>query len=166
MPALSNEGGISLSHKPDSLMFMVMSNGVKRKDRLFLFLVGRKPKSEFRLREAVTFKCVKARTTAVSHEYISTCSTQTYLCIICFSFIQNNKKVYFFLNQSLEQNSCMINYLYWIVHLIFGQRLYITFGCKNCSQSFFFFPSSLQREVWLYTVEVHRKNDPDVNGGT
>lgn len=35
MPALSNEGGISLSHKPKSLMFMAVSNGVKRKDRFF-----------------------------------------------------------------------------------------------------------------------------------
>lgn len=92
----SNEGGISLSHKPDSLMFMAMSNGVKRKDRFFfLFLIGRKPKSEFRLREAVTFKCVKARTTAVSHEYITTCSTLNYF----FSCFQNNKK-YTFFNQN------------------------------------------------------------------
>lgn len=32
MPAFSDEGGISLSHKPESLMFMVMSDEVKRKE--------------------------------------------------------------------------------------------------------------------------------------
>lgn len=117
----SNEGGISLSHKPDSLMFMAMSNGVKRKDRFFfLFLIGRKPKSEFRLREAVTFKCVKARTTAVSHKYITTCSTLNYF----FSCFQNNKK-YTFLIKTPEQNSCMINCLYWILYLILRHRLCI-----------------------------------------
>lgn len=44
MSALCDEGGISLTHKPESLMFIAVSNEVKRGDGVYLPLFWDKAK--------------------------------------------------------------------------------------------------------------------------